>query len=107
MAPSCLWKTHRCRYNFVSLSRPTDLVQVISLSNSKRWCMTSYRIFEKLEEMLPPTEQFDHGVRMRMANFFFDTKLEAMPDRGQLDKFEEIIKQPDVRDTYSSSSSSI
>ncbi|KAF8901280.1 FAD dependent oxidoreductase [Mucidula mucida] len=70
---------------------------VISLHNSKRWCMTSYRIFDKLQQMMPPEDYFDHGVRMRLANFFFDEVLENMPDCGQLDKWLEISSQPDIR----------
>ncbi|KAF8991439.1 FAD dependent oxidoreductase [Hymenopellis radicata] len=70
---------------------------VVSLHNSKRWCMTSYRVFDKLQKMLPPNEYLDHGVRMRMANFFFDQVLEEMPDRGQLDKYEEIVAQPEIK----------
>ncbi len=58
--------------------------------------MTSYRVFDKLQKMLPPNEYLDHGVRMRMANFFFDQVLEEMPDRGQLDKYEEIVAQSEV-----------
>ena len=74
---------------------------VISLHNSKRWCMTSYRVFEKLEEMFPASDFMDHGVRMKMANFFFDQVLEDMPDKGQLEKFEEICAQLDVSITFS------
>ncbi|KAF9016600.1 FAD dependent oxidoreductase [Hymenopellis radicata] len=70
---------------------------VISLYNSKRWCMTAYRAFDKLQEIMPRTGYFDHGIQMRMANFFFDQKMEDMPDRGQLDKFEEIMAQKDIK----------
>ncbi|KAF9021630.1 hypothetical protein BDZ89DRAFT_1137876 [Hymenopellis radicata] len=70
---------------------------VVSLHNSKRWCMTPYRVFDKLQKMLPPNEYLDHGVRMRMANVFFDQVLEEMPDRGQLDKYEEIVAQSERR----------
>ncbi|KAF8997685.1 hypothetical protein BDZ89DRAFT_1083515 [Hymenopellis radicata] len=66
---------------------------VISLHNSKRWCMTAYRVFDRLQETMPRSDYFDHGVQMRMANFFFDQKMENMPDRGQLDKFEEIMAE--------------
>ncbi|KAF9010336.1 hypothetical protein BDZ89DRAFT_1167747 [Hymenopellis radicata] len=55
-----------------------------------------YRVFDKLQKMLPPNEYLDHGVRMRMANVFFDQVLEEMPDRGQLDKYEEIVAQSEV-----------
>ncbi|KAF9031555.1 FAD dependent oxidoreductase [Hymenopellis radicata] len=72
----------------------TDL---ISLHNSKRWCMTAYRIFDMLQEMMPGSHYFDHGVRMCMANFFFDQKLEDMPDPGQLAKYEEILAQTDIK----------
>ncbi|KAF8902187.1 hypothetical protein CPB85DRAFT_1457784 [Mucidula mucida] len=66
---------------------------VISLHNSKRWCMTAYRVFDKLQAIMPRSDYLDHGVQMRMANFFFDQKMENMPDRGQLDKYEEIVAQ--------------
>ncbi|KIY67306.1 FAD dependent oxidoreductase [Cylindrobasidium torrendii FP15055 ss-10] len=71
----------------------------ISLHNSKRWCMSSYRVFEKLQEMFPPNDFMNHGVRMRMANFFFDQVLEDMPDKGQLEKYEEIVGQMDIKGT--------
>ncbi|KAF8915093.1 hypothetical protein CPB85DRAFT_1251774 [Mucidula mucida] len=66
---------------------------VISLEKSKDWCMTSYHIFDKLQEWMPPVgnlKAFDHGVQMGMANFFFVEKLEEMADAGQLDKWNEI-----------------
>ncbi|KIY66452.1 nucleotide-binding domain-containing protein [Cylindrobasidium torrendii FP15055 ss-10] len=69
----------------------------VSLQNSKRWCMTSYRIFEKLQEIMPASDYLDHGVRMKMANFFFDKVLEDMPDKGQLYKFEQILAQPGIK----------
>lgn len=50
--------------------------------------MTSYKIFEQIVTKLGETDGIDHGVRMRIANFFFDTPLEARPD--QLEKWEEI-----------------
>ena len=53
--------------------RHTDLV---SLRLSKRWCMTSYRVFEKLQKMLPADTETGHGIRMRVANFFFDKPIE-------------------------------
>lgn len=61
--------------------------------------MTSYRVFEKLQEMFPANDHFDHGVRMRMANFFFDQVLENMPDPGQLEKYQEIVAQTEVSDS--------
>ncbi|KAJ3737765.1 FAD dependent oxidoreductase [Lentinula guzmanii] len=60
----------------------------ISLCHSKGWAMTSYKIFEEIVTKLGETDGIDHGVRMRVANFFFDTPLEARPD--QLEKWEEI-----------------
>ncbi|KAE9403030.1 FAD dependent oxidoreductase [Gymnopus androsaceus JB14] len=45
----------------------------ISLRHSKEWAMTSYKIFEEIVEKLGETDAIDHGVRMRVANFFFDT----------------------------------
>jgi hypothetical protein len=54
--------------------------------------MTSYRALEKLMEVLPVEE---HGVRMRIANFFFEKPISEMP--GQLEKMNEIANVPDVR----------
>ena len=51
----------------------TDL---ISLRLSKTWCMTSYRVFEKLQKLLPAESPSGHGIRMRVANFFFDKPIE-------------------------------
>lgn len=53
--------------------RHTD---VVSLRLSKRWCMTSYRIFDKLRKILREDGSCGHGVRMRTANFFFDKPIE-------------------------------
>ena len=36
--------------------------------------MASYRIFEHLQKIIPAET---HGVRMRVANFFFDRPIEA------------------------------
>ena len=38
--------------------------------------MTSYRAFTKLQEILPADGETGHGVRLRMANFFFDKPVE-------------------------------
>lgn len=38
--------------------------------------MTSYRIFEALQKNLPAGTSSGHGVRMRVANFFFDKPIE-------------------------------
>ncbi|KAJ3527798.1 hypothetical protein NM688_g8080 [Phlebia brevispora] len=53
--------------------RHTDLV---SLRLSKGWCMTSYHVFEKLQKILPADTSSGHGIRMRVANFFFDKPIE-------------------------------
>ncbi|EKM54691.1 uncharacterized protein PHACADRAFT_210477 [Phanerochaete carnosa HHB-10118-sp] len=53
--------------------RHTDL---ISLKLSKVWCMTSYRVFQKLQDILPADGETGHGIRMRTANFFFDKPIE-------------------------------
>ena len=53
--------------------RHTD---VISLRLSKTWCMTSYRAFTKLQETLPVDGEHGHGIRLRVANFFFDKPIE-------------------------------
>ena len=57
--------------------RHTDL---ISLRLSKKWCMTSYRILEDLMQALPADGPSGHGVRMRVANFFFDKPIESNPE---------------------------
>ncbi|KZT65247.1 nucleotide-binding domain-containing protein [Daedalea quercina L-15889] len=57
--------------------RHTD---VVSLEHSKGWAMTSYHVFEELMKLVPAE---DHGVRMRLANFFFDRPLENLPDQYQ------------------------
>jgi D-amino-acid oxidase len=64
---------------------------VASLEKSKRWCMTAYRAFDELMQILPAEE---HGVRMRTANFFFSKQLEDMP--GQLLKMNEVKSISDV-----------
>ena len=38
--------------------------------------MTSYRVFEKLQKTLPAGTSSGHGIRMRVANFFFDKPIE-------------------------------
>lgn len=53
--------------------RHTDLV---SLRLSKGWCMTSYKVFDQLRKILPAAGPSGHGVRMRVANFFFDKPVE-------------------------------
>ncbi|KAH9922755.1 uncharacterized protein B0H18DRAFT_1105507 [Fomitopsis serialis] len=55
--------------------RHTD---VISLEHSKGWAMSSYHVFDRLMELLPVEA---HGVRMCLANFFFDRPLENVPDQ--------------------------
>ena len=59
--------------------------------------MTSYRIFEKLQKIFPDRELPDHGIRMRMANFFFDKPIEETED--EYEKMLEIESIPDVRIT--------
>jgi D-amino-acid oxidase len=53
--------------------------------------MTSYRALDKLVRTIPVEE---HGVRMRMANFFFEKNINEMPD--QLEKMLEIASVKDV-----------
>ena len=59
--------------------------------------MTSYRVFEKLQKVLPDRELPDHGIRMRMANFFFDKPIEETED--EYEKMLEIESIPEVRIT--------
>jgi len=54
--------------------------------------MTTYRAFDELMRTLPAEE---HGVRMRMANFFFSKPLEEIP--SQLCKMNEIKAASDVQ----------
>ena len=54
--------------------RHTD---VISLKLSKGWCMTSYRAFQKLQEIHTADGESGHGIRLRVANFFFDKPIES------------------------------
>lgn len=57
--------------------------------------MTSYRVFEKLQKVLPDRELPDHGIRMRMANFFFDKPIEESED--EYEKMLEIASIPEVK----------
>ena len=50
--------------------------------------MITYHIFEKLQQILPDSDLPQHGIRMILANFFFDKNVEDMPD--QLEKMVEI-----------------
>jgi hypothetical protein len=76
---------------FVKSNLYDNHTNVISLDNSKRCCMTSYRALGKLVRSIPVEE---HGVRMRMANFFHKD-LNDTPD--QLEKMVEIEGVKDVR----------
>lgn len=42
--------------------------------------MTSYRVFERLQELLPGDS---HGVQTRVANFFFDQPIEHNAEEFQ------------------------
>jgi len=53
--------------------------------------MVTYRILEKLMKAIPAEE---HGVRMRLSNFFFHKMLADIPD--QLEKMLEIAAVPGV-----------
>ena len=39
--------------------------------------MTSYRAFQKLQEIHPADGEAGHGIRLRTANFFFDKPIES------------------------------
>jgi len=56
---------------------------VISLAMSKRWCMASYRVFDKLQQLFPVQELPHHGIRMRMANFYFDRPVEQLSEEHE------------------------
>ena len=38
--------------------------------------MTSYKVFDQLRSLFPAAGPSGHGVRMRVANFFFDKQIE-------------------------------
>lgn len=38
--------------------------------------MTSYKLFQKLQEKYPADGEKGHGIRLRVANFFFDKEIE-------------------------------
>lgn len=57
--------------------------------------MTSYRVFDKIRKMLPADGPSGHGVRMRVANFFFDKPIEENAE--EYEKMLEIEEQ-EVRD---------
>ncbi|TCD61642.1 hypothetical protein EIP91_008130 [Steccherinum ochraceum] len=67
----------------------------ISIRKSKKWCMTSYRVFEKLQKILPDRELPDHGIRMIMSNFFFDKPIEESED--EYEKMLEIAEMPEIK----------
>ncbi|KAI0339900.1 nucleotide-binding domain-containing protein [Trametopsis cervina] len=69
--------------------RHTDLV---SLRLSKKWCMTSYRAFDKLRKILPADGASGHGVRMRTANFFFDKPIEQ-----NAEEYEKMVEIEEVQ----------
>jgi hypothetical protein len=50
--------------------------------------MTSYHIFDKLQQILAARELPEHGIRMGMSNFFFHQNIEHMTE--QFDKMQEI-----------------
>lgn len=58
----------------------------ISLSNSKRWCMVAYRIWDAIAS--DPSLSALSGVRMRSSNFFFPFPVEE--DAAQLSKMQDI-----------------
>ena len=39
--------------------------------------MTSYRAFQKLQEIRSADGETGHGIRLRTANFFFDKPIES------------------------------
>ncbi|KAG0165952.1 hypothetical protein DFQ28_001520 [Apophysomyces sp. BC1034] len=63
--------------------RHTDL---ISLTNSKRWCIVAWERFDKMAADKELSEK--SGVKMRLANFFFRTPVSEDP--YQLAKMNEI-----------------
>ena len=60
----------------------------ISLSNSRRWCMVAYKIWDEIAS--DPNRAAISGVQMKTSNFFFPCPLEE--DSKQLLKMHEIEK---------------
>lgn len=58
----------------------------ISLSNSKRWCMTAYEIWDEIAK--DPKLAAESGVQMKSSTFFFPCPIEEDP--AQLHKMREI-----------------
>ena len=56
--------------------------------------MTSYKVFDQLRKILPADGPSGHGVRMRVANFFFDKPIEESED--EYEKMLEIEAMSDV-----------
>lgn len=56
--------------------------------------MTSYRIFDELQRVFPSRELPHHGIKTRMANFFFDSPIEEK--LGDYQKMKEIESITDV-----------
>lgn len=59
----------------------------ISLSNSKRWCMVAYHVWDAIASI--PELQSVSGVKMMPSGFFFPTPVESDPAQHQ--KMDEII----------------
>lgn len=59
----------------------------ISLFNSKRWCMVSYRIYDEIAT--DPVLSAISGVRMKPSGFFFPQPIEQ--DAHELEKMKEIM----------------
>jgi D-amino-acid oxidase len=56
--------------------------------------MTSYRAFQKLQEIHSADGEAGHGIRLRVANFFFDKPIES--NQEEYEKMME-IKEAQVR----------
>lgn len=62
--------------------------------------MTSYRIFDKLQEIFPSRELPYHGIRLRTANFFFDDRIENRA--ADYHKMQEIENNKEVGTAFGS-----
>ena len=60
----------------------------VSLSKSKRWCMTAYRVWDAIAS--DPKRAAISGVQMKQSNFFFPFPIEENP--AQYSKMAEIEK---------------
>lgn len=69
--------TYRWEYPPAVCGKHTD---VISLAHSKAWSLTTNKVFTDIIASAPPSV---HGLRMTMANFFFERPIKEIPEEHQ------------------------